>query len=224
MRILLVEQDVTLASVVKRGLEAERYAVDVTSRGQDGLDLTTTYCYDLIILGTPHPGMNGDELLGRLRRSDGDVPVLILSDSKSLEDKIGLFDLGADDHMTKPFAFVELVFRSKALLRRCATRPSNVVRACDLELDNDTRQVKSRGRPVDLTGREYALLKYLLQNRGRVVTRSMILEEVWNNTDASTSNVIDVHMRQIRRKIDAGDDPKIIQTVRGIGYSIRVCN
>ena len=224
MRILLVEKDSKLSSFVRRGLEAERYAVDVTSSGQDGLAFATTYCYDLIILDADLPGLNGDELLRRLRRSNGNVPVLILSDSKSLEDKLELFDLGADDYMTKPFAFVELLLRSKALLRRCTTRPPSVIQVYDLELDNDSRHVKSRGRTVDLTGREYALLKYLLQNRGRIVTRSMIMEEVWSQTNKIASNVIDVHLRQIRRKIDGGDDPKIIQTIRGVGYCIRVCD
>jgi len=221
MRILLVEDEVKVARFVERGLTAERYAVDVAPDGKTGLELATTYQYDLILLDLMLPGLDGTELLRRVRRENAQVPVLVLTARDALGDKIAHFEAGADDYLTKPFAFAELLVRIKALLRRGPVNRSSSIRLGDLELDRLCQQVKRAGRRIDLTNKEYALLEYLMVNAGRVLSRNMIIEHVWDQSFDGITNIVDVYVRHLRTKVDSGHEVKLIRTVRGVGYTIR---
>ena len=220
MRLLLVEDEEKVSRFVRRGLEAERYAVDIAPDGPQAVGLATTYQYDLIILDLMLPGMSGTEVLRRIRQDSQQVPVLILTARDALGDKVEHFELGADDYLTKPFAFAELLVRIKALLRRGAVSRSNVLRVADLELDRLTQQVKRAGRRVELTVKEYGLLEYLMLNAGRVLSRTMIIEHVWDQSFDGATNIVDVHVRHLRNKIDEGRERKLIRTVRGVGYVV----
>src|SRR5690348_7892952 len=171
MRILIIEDEPKVADLVKRGLVAERYAVDTVANGREGLEFTEVYSYDLIILDLMLPGLAGPEVLQRIRRTNTSVPVIALTARDSIDDKVRLFDLGVDDYVTKPFAFAELLVRVKALLRRGPVSRSSTLRIGDLELDRLTQQVKRSGKRVDLTAKEYSLLEYLMQNPERVLSR-----------------------------------------------------
>ena len=221
MRILLVEDEVKVARFIERGLSAERYAVDVASEGKTGLELATTYQYDLILLDLMLPGLDGSELLKRVRRENAEVPVLVLTARDALGDKIAHFEAGADDYLTKPFAFAELLVRIKALLRRGPVNRSSSIHLADLELDRLCQQVKRAGRRIDLTNKEYALLEYLMVNAGRVLSRNMIIEHVWDQSFDGFTNIVDVYVRHLRAKVDSGHEIKLIRTVRGVGYTIR---
>jgi DNA-binding response OmpR family regulator len=221
MRILLIEDEQKVAALVKRGLSAERYAVDVTVDGLEGLEFAEVYPYDLIILDLMLPRVTGAEVLQRIRRKNVFVPVLILTARDSIDDKVRLFELGADDYLTKPFAFAELLVRVKALLRRGPVNRSSTLRIADLELDRLTQQVKRGGRRVELTAKEYALLEYLMQNPERVLSRNMIIEHVWDQSFDGITNIVDVYVRHLRAKVDDGNACKMIRTVRGTGYMIR---
>ena len=221
MRILLIEDEQKVAALVKRGLSAERYAVDVTADGLEGLEFAEVYPYDLIILDLMLPRVAGADVLQRVRRKNVFVPVLILTARDSIEDKVRLFELGADDYLTKPFAFAELLVRVKALLRRGPVNRSSTLRIDDLELDRLTQQVKRAGRRVELTAKEYALLEYLMQNAERVLSRNMIIEHVWDQSFDGITNIVDVYVRHLRAKVDDGNTFKMIRTVRGTGYMIR---
>lgn len=224
MRILLLEDEPKVSAFVKRGLMAERYAVDVCENGREGLELAETYPYDLIILDLMMPGLTGGEVLQRVRRKNQCVPVLILTARDSIDDKVRLFDDGADDYLTKPFAFAELLVRAKALLRRGPVNRSSTLRVGDLELDRLTQQVKRDGRRIELTAKEYALLEYLMQNPDRVLSRHMIIEHVWDQSFDGITNIVDVYVRHLRSKVDDGEIFKMIRTVRGTGYLIRARN
>ena len=221
MRILLIEDEVKLSSFIKRGLVAERYAVDVAKDGRSGLELADTYQYDLIVLDLMLPEMDGSEVLRRIRRHNSSVPVLILSARGSVEDKVSHMETGADDYLTKPFAFAELLVRIKALMRRGPVSRASTIRIDDLELDRLSQQVKRGGQRIDLTSKEYALLEYLMSNAGRVLSRNMIIEHVWDQTFDGITNIVDVYIRHLRNKVDDGHEPKLLQTVRGVGYTIR---
>jgi len=199
---------------------AERFAVDVIGDGQSGLELATTYSYDLVILDLMLPKMDGTQVLRRLRSQNVNVPVLILTARDAVSDKVGNFDVGADDYLTKPFAFAELLARVKALLRRGPVSRSSVVRVGDLELDRLSQQVKRAGKRIDLTSKEYSLLEYLMSNAGRVLSRTMIIEHVWDQSFDGITNIVDVYVRHLRSKVDDPFDHKLIHTVRGVGYSI----
>jgi two-component system copper resistance phosphate regulon response regulator CusR len=220
MRILLVEDEAKVSGFVARGLIAERFAVDVIGDGQAGLELATTYSYDLVILDLMLPKMDGTQVLRRLRSQNVNVPVLILTARDAVSDKVGNFDVGADDYLTKPFAFAELLARVKALLRRGPVSRSSVVRVGDLELDRLSQQVKRAGKRIDLTSKEYSLLEYLMSNAGRVLSRTMIIEHVWDQSFDGITNIVDVYVRHLRSKVDDPFDHKLIHTVRGVGYSI----
>src|SRR5215813_10003131 len=221
MRILLVEDEVKLASFIKRGLVAERYAVDIAKDGRSGLELAQTYQYDMVILDLMLPGMDGSEVLRRIRKENSSVPVLILSARDSVQDKVSHMETGADDYLTKPFAFAELLVRAKALMRRGPVNRASTIRIADLELDRLSQQVKRAGHRIELTSKEYALLEYLMSNAGRVLSRNMIIEHVWDQSFDGITNIVDVYIRHLRNKVDTGHEPKLLRTVRGFGYSIR---
>jgi len=220
MRILLVEDESKVARFITRGLTADRFAVDTAADGNSGLDLATTYQYDLIILDLMLPGMSGTEILRQLRQKDTNVPVLVLSARDALADKIGHLELGADDYLTKPFAFAELLVRVKALLRRGPVNRASVIRVGDLELDRLSRRVTRGGRQIELPAKEYSLLEYQMSNAGRVLSRSMIIEHVWDQSFDGVFSIVDVYLGRLRSKIDQSADRKLIRTVRGVGYSI----
>ena len=219
MRLLVVEDEQKLAQLVKRALTAERFSVDVAYDGREGLELATTYDYDLIVLDLLLPQLDGSEILRRVRRRNSLVPVLILTARDAVVDKVAHFEAGADDYLTKPFAMAELVVRVKALLRRGVARQESVLRVADLELDRLTQQVRRGGKRIELTGKEYSLLEYLMANSDRVLSRSMIIDHVWDQSFTGATNIVDVYVRHLRDKI--GDsEQNLIRTVRGSGYVI----
>ncbi|HJQ25271.1 MAG TPA: response regulator transcription factor [Blastocatellia bacterium] len=220
MRILLVEDEEKVSRFVVRGLVAERFAVDAVHDGTSGLEYATTYSYDLIILDLMLPGLSGTEVLRQLRRKDQTVPVLVLTARDAVADKVENFEIGADDYLTKPFAFAELLVRVKALLRRGPVSRASVLRVADLELDRLSQQVRRAGQRVDLTSKEYALLEYLMSNAGRVLSRTMIIEHVWDESFDGLTNIVDVYVRHLRNKVDEPHEQKLIRTVRGVGYTI----
>lgn len=220
MRILVVEDEHKVSDLLKRGLASERYAVDVAADGRSGLELATTYHYDLIILDLMLPLIDGSQLLRLIRARNTQVPVLVLTARDAMADKIKHLEAGADDYLTKPFAFEELLARTRALLRRGPVNRASSIRVADLELDRLSQQVKRAGRRIDLTSKEYALLEYLMINADRVLSRNMIVEHVWNQGFDGISNIVDVYIGHLRTKIDTGNSPRLIRTVRGMGYTV----
>ncbi len=220
MRVLLVEDEAKVAGVVSRALQAERLAVDTAADGRDGLDLALSNPYDLVVVDLMLPGLDGTDLIRRLRRSNAEVPVLVLTARDRVADKITNFAVGADDYLTKPFALAELVVRVKALLRRGPVARLSVLRVADLELDRQAHTVKRAGVPVRLTAKEFSLLEYLALHAGRVLSRTMIIEHVWDQSFEGLTNIVDVYVRQLRLKIDEPHGRRLIQTVRGVGYCL----
>jgi len=220
MRLLLVEDERKVSDLVARALRAESYAVDVAEDGQRGWELAQSYQYDLIILDLMLPQLPGEELLRRIRRTNPSVPILVLTARAATQDKVNNFEAGADDYLTKPFAFAELVMRVKALLRRGPITRSSVLRVGDLEVDRFTQQVRRAGRRIELTAKEYALLEYLAANPGRVFSRTMIIEHVWDQSFEGLTNIVDVYVRHLRSKVDDPFPVKLIRTVRGVGYGL----
>jgi len=220
MRILVVEDDKAVASFVKRGLESEQYAVDVAADGEDAQTLIEAANFDLIILDLGLPKVDGLDVLKHIRNRRPSPPVLILSGRARVEDRVKGLDLGADDYLTKPFSFSELAARVRALLRRNPKPLDIILRVGDLELDRAERVVRRAGRRIELTPREFALLEYLMRNAGRSVTRAMIIEHVWNFSFDTMTNVVDVYINYLRKKVDQGFEQKLIHTVRNVGYQL----
>jgi two-component system copper resistance phosphate regulon response regulator CusR len=220
MRLLLVEDEKKLSELVARALRAESFAVDVADDGLRGWELAQSYEYDLIILDLMLPQLPGEELLRRIRRTNQRVPILVLTARGATADKVHNFEAGADDYLTKPFAFAELIMRVKALLRRGPITRSSVLRVGDLEVDRFTQQVRRGGRRIELTPKEYALLEYLAANPGRVFSRTMIIEHVWDQSFEGLTNIVDVYVRHLRSKVDDPFPVKLIRTVRGVGYGL----
>ena len=221
MRILVVEDEKKVASFVKRGLEAEHYEVDVENDGEAGLSAALATEYDLVILDVMLPRRDGLELLRELRARGRRTPVLLLTARATLADKVRGLDVGADDYLSKPFEFEELLARVRALLRRGPPTAPPVLGLADLTLDPATRRVTRAGRPIELTPREYALLEFLLRHPGRVLSRALIAEHVWGVQFDTFTNVIDVYVNYLRRKIDADSEVKLLHTVRGSGYVMK---
>jgi heavy metal response regulator len=221
MRILVVEDDKKVASFVRKGLEEEGHAVDVAVTGDTGLEMALDRVHDVIVLDVLLPGKSGFQVVRELRQARIATPVLLLTARDTVEDKVQGLDAGADDYLTKPFAFAELLARVRALLRRGAEARSPKLQVTDLVLDPTTRTVTRGGRAISLTNREFALLEYLMRNTGRVLTRTMIAERVWDYSFDSGTNVIDVYVNYLRKKIDAGHAPKLLHTIRGSGYILK---
>ena len=221
MRILLVEDDARVASFIRRGLREEHYTVDVARDGEQALFLARTGEYDLCILDLLIPKHSGLDVLRTLRAEHVTIPILILTAKDEPRDKVSGLDAGADDYLTKPFAFAELLARVRALLRRRGDLVQTTLRAGDLELDTLRHQATRGGRQLILTNREYALLQYLMRHVNEVVTRTMLAEHVWEHDFDPLSNVIDVHIARLRQKIDGGFPRKLLHTIRGQGYMIQ---
>jgi len=221
LRVLIVEDDRKLAAFVGRGLRAERFAVDIAEDGAAGQRYLEAYPYDLLILDLMLPRLSGSELLRHVRRSRSAMPVLVLTARDATDEKVKQFEAGADDYLTKPFDFAELVVRVRALLRRTPTERTDVLRVDDLELHRLTQRVYRAGQRIDLTAKEYSLLEYLMSSAGRVFSRTMILEHVWDQSFEGVTNIVDVYVRYLRRKIDQPFPVALIHTVRGVGYCVR---
>jgi heavy metal response regulator len=221
VRILVVEDEKKVASFIQKGLEEEGYAVDIAADGEEGLAMGLARVHDLIILDIRLPKMDGLRLLQILRQDNLTTPVLLLTVRATIEDKVLGLDAGADDYLTKPFAFQELVARVRALLRRRAEAEPTILQVGDLSLDPARRTVARGGEKIDLTPREFTLLDYFMRHPGRVLTRTMIAEHVWDYSFDTSTNVIDVYVNYLRKKIDAGRVPKLLHTVRGVGYVLR---
>ena len=220
MRMLLIEDEQKVANVIARGLRAEHYAVDVAADGSRGWEMASQLDYDVIILDLMLPGLNGTELLRRLRKQHNKSAVIILTARDATNDKVEHFEAGADDYLTKPFAFAELLVRVKALLRRPPVSRSNVLRVADLEIDRQMQQVRRAGKRIELTSKEYGLLEYMAAHAGRVLSRTMIMEHVWDESFEGLTNIVDVYVRHLREKVDEPYPRKLIRTVRGAGYCL----
>jgi heavy metal response regulator len=221
MRLLVVEDEKKVASFIKKGLEEEGYAVDLALDGEEGLRMALDRLHDLIILDISLPQMDGLQVLKKLRQQKVNTPVLLLTVRATIEDKVLGLDSGADDYLTKPFDFQELVARVRALLRRRAEAEPALLQVADLTLDPAQRIVSRGGEKIDLTSKEIALLEYFMRNPGRVLTRTMMIEHVWNYDFDTMTNIIDVYVNYLRKKIDSGRKPKLIHTVRGVGYVLK---
>lgn len=221
MRILVVEDEAKLARFIQKGLSEEMFAVDIVGDGEAAVDRVRATAYDLVILDIMIPGIDGFGVCRQIRSLGLEVPVLMLSARGMVEDRIKGLDTGADDYLIKPFAFGELSARVRALLRRHQPSALLPLKVADLSLDQVTRIVKRGERRIDLTPKELALLEYLMRNAGHVVTRTMIAEQVWDFSWDRLTNVIDVFINHLRKKIEVGEEPRLIHAVRGAGYVIR---
>ena len=221
MRVLLVEDEKKVASFIKKGLEEHGYAVDLASDGKTGLAMALDQIHDLLILDINLPEIDGLTVLGQIRGKKVVTPVLLLTVRATIEDKVIGLDTGADDYLSKPFSFEELLARVRALLRRHSESKSPVLSLADLSLDPASRQVFRGGNRIELTSKEFTMLEYFLRNVGRVLTRSMIINHAWDYDYEAETNVVDVYIAYLRKKIDAPYHPKLLHTIRGTGYVMR---
>lgn len=221
MKLLVIEDDPTVGQYVKRGLEEQRWGVDLVTDGEAGEARATSEAYDLIVLDMRLPGRGGLQVLKNLRAGGFERPVLVLTAQDAVDAKVEALRSGADDYVTKPFAMEELLARVEALSRRPAALRSPVYRVADLELDTATRSVKRDAADIELTPKEYAVLEYLMRHSGRVMSRTLITEYAWDYHFDPGTNIVDVVINHLRKKIDAPHDRKLIHTVRGVGYVIR---
>jgi len=222
MRILLVEDEKKVSSFIKKGLEEEGYAVDLAPDGESGLMMSLDGVHDLVILDINLPKKDGLRVLAEIRKKKVSTPVLLLTVRTAIEDKVIGLDTGADDYLTKPFAFQELLARVRALLRRQTEAEAPLLKIADLTLDPARRLVLRGEEKIELTTKEFALLDYFMRNPDRVLTRTMIAEHVWDYDFDPMTNVIDVYVNYLRKKIESGREPKLIHTVRGVGYVMKV--
>lgn len=220
MRILIVEDERKLNDILQRSLKAEGYTVDGVISASEGLESVRNFHYDLIIVDLQLPDGSGTQLLKRIRDQGYTMPALILTARSDLDSKLENFRAGADDYVVKPVAMAELAIRVQALLRRGPTIQENIIRAADLEINRLTRQVKRDGKRIELSAKEYSLLEYLLLNSGRILSRSMIVEKIWDQSFEGLTNIVDVYIGHLRRKVDEGHNTKLIRTVRGLGYTL----
>lgn len=221
MKILVIEDDPTVGEFVRRGLEEQRWQADLCNNGLEGERLATAQPYDLIILDMRLPGRNGLDVLRALRAKGFERPVLVLTAQDAVDAKVETLRAGADDYVTKPFAFEELLARAEALLRRPRALASPQLKVGDLELDQGTREVRRGGELIELTPKEFAVLEYLMRHAGRVMSRTLITEYAWGYHFDPGTNIVDVVINHLRKKIDARHEKKLITTVRGVGYMIR---
>tara|TARA_Y100000588_G_scaffold319543_1_gene349633 strand:+ start:238 stop:906 length:669 start_codon:yes stop_codon:yes gene_type:complete len=222
MRILIVEDEKKVAAFIKKGLEEETYAVDIAVDGEEGLHLGEQNQYDLIILDLMLPKINGLEILSVLRSNKIETPILLLTAKDSVDDKVKGLNEGADDYLTKPFAFSELLARIRVLLRRGKTETKTTLEIADLTLNLVSHKVNRGNEEIELTGKEYSLLEYFMRNQEKVLTRTMIAEHVWDYNFDTFTNVIDVYVNHLRKKIDKSFSTKLLHTLRGVGYVMKV--
>src|SRR4030043_1903151 len=220
MRILVIEDEKKVATFIKKGLVEEHYAVDTAFDGEEGLYLSEINEYYLIVLDLMIPKIDGLGVLKKIRERKDNVPILVLTAKDSVEDTVRGLDAGCDDYLTKPFAFAELLARIRALLRRDKKEKESVLRIADLTLSIVTHKVMRQGKEIELTSKEYGLLEYFMRNPEKVLTRTMISEHVWDYHFDSLTNVVDVYVNYLRKKIDKDFEPKLIHTIRGVGYMI----
>ncbi len=221
MRILLVEDEVDLNDIISKRLDLAGYSVDSCFDGLSALDYISLADYDAVILDIMLPGLDGLAVLQKLRQAGNPVPVLLLTAKDSIEDRVAGLDTGADDYLVKPFSFAELLARLRVLTRKAVGNPTNVYQLADLVVDTESHLVKRGGRAISLSAKEFALLEYLIRNQGAVLTREQIERNIWNFDYEGGSNIIDVYIRYLRRKIDDDFAVKLIHTVRGIGYVLK---
>jgi len=220
MRILVAEDDAALASFVKKGLESEHYAVDVSTDGEQARAMAGELDFDLVVLDLNLPRLDGVSILRFLRTRKPSIPILVLTGRTRVEDRVLCLDLGADDYLGKPFSFVALSARIRALMRRSHLPAESVLAVDDLKLYRVERRVERAGRRIELTSKEFCLLEYLMRNAGRRITRAMIIEHVWNLSFDTCTNVVDVYVNYLRRKVDDGYGKHLIHTIRGVGYEL----
>src|SRR5215204_4912108 len=221
MKVLVIEDDPTVGNFVRRGLEEQRWGVQLVADGEEGERLATSDAFDVVILDMRLPGKSGLQVLNSLRARGFERPVLVLTAQDAIDAKVQTLRAGADDYVTKPFAFEELLARVEALSRRPRVLAAPVLRVGDLELDQDTRDVRRGGEAIELTPKEYSVLEYLMRHAGRVMSRTLITEYAWGYHFDPGTNIVDVVINHLRKKIDAKHERKLIHTVRGVGYVIR---
>lgn len=221
MRVLVVEDDQKLASVLRQGLKEQGYGVDVAADAAQGFAMAMASDYDALLLDVMLPGRSGLDVLRDLRDRGSRSPILVLSARSTVGDRVKGLDLGADDYLSKPFEFQELLARLRAITRRPPVEPNTVLRVADLEMDVARREVSRRGRRLELTTKEFALLEYFLRKKGLLLTRSMILDHVWDLDYDGGSNLVEVYINYLRRKTEQASAPRLIHTVRGSGYILR---
>ena len=221
MRILVIEDDPTVGQYVRRGLEEQRWAVDLVANGEEGEGRASEEAYDVVILDMRLPGKSGLEVLNSLRARGFERPILVLTAQDAVDAKVTALRAGADDYVTKPFAFEELLARVEALARRPKALASPTLQVADLELDQATHEVRRNGEAIDLTPKEYTVLEYLMRHHGRVMSRTLITEYAWGYHFDPGTNIVDVVINHLRKKVDAKHTRRLIHTVRGVGYMIK---